>query len=66
VTATVAALAEAEAAFGALWGHGRRERTAGEEQWRRVWEVFRARVLDKGNEQARKAERDIEDFFRED
>jgi hypothetical protein len=66
VTATIAALAEAELAFGSLWGHGRRDRTAAEAEWRKVWDLFRARVLDKGNEQARKAEADVKDFFLED
>jgi hypothetical protein len=63
LTATVAALARAEEAFGRLWNRGGAPRDDPERRWRDAWEEFRKDVLDRGNEQARRAEKDLDSFF---
>jgi hypothetical protein len=68
-TAFIAALAEFETQFGShLWGKDLPPYSRTDAQ-REMWEAYqrvRAAVLDRGNEQARGAERDVEDFLKED
>jgi hypothetical protein len=63
-TAFVGALARVEAAFGALWGHGKSDsRLAPEERaWRAVWEACRNEILNNGNHQARALEAEFPQY----
>ena len=54
-TTSIGDLAQVEAFFGVIWGHGKPDHTLTdiEKEWKQVWELCRKAMLDHGNKQIR-------------
>jgi hypothetical protein len=61
-TTMIGALARFEEGFGDLWGHGKRELTSEELEFRKIWEDVRTEVLNNGNNQLRGAQDEIANY----
>lgn len=58
-TTMIGSLAKFEENFGFLWGHGKKELTEQEAEFRKVWETVRTEILNNGNNQLRAAQDEI-------
>lgn len=63
-TTIIGSLASFEDLFGHLWGFGKNEEDLTEEElkWRDVWEEARTEILDKGNNNARSVQRELNKY----
>lgn len=64
-TSFIYCLAEFEELFGFMWGHGEKEENLEEEQRinRKFYEELRNKILDNGNNQIRKIEKELGDVL---
>ena len=63
-TTIIGSLASFEEFFGHLWGFGKDESelTDSELEWREIWEQARTEILDKGNNNSRSVQRELEKY----
>jgi len=61
-TTMIGALARVEDGFGSLWGHGQRDLTPEQQEFRKLWTEVRTDVLNNGNNQLRGALDEIANY----
>ncbi len=65
-TVMIGSLARIEDYFGYLWGHGKDNLTAREEEFRVLWDELRNEILNHGNFHIRKGLDEVDDILRVD
>lgn len=61
-TTMIGSLASIEKYFGELWGHNDEDKTPEQAQLRSIFEELRSEILDRGNNQIRQIESEVESY----
>lgn len=61
-TTMIGSLASIEKYFGELWGHANENKTPEQARFREIFEELRSEILDRGNNQIRQVESEVESY----